>query len=290
MSSIESYFVPTSLEEAVTLLAGGDATLYAGGTDLIPQVRSGLRSLGPRLVNIRRIPELKGISCAFGEVRIGAMTTVAEILEDDYLGDLAPILRNTADCFAGGQVRNSATLGGNICNASPAGDMIIPLLLLDATVELASWSDHAPVLRALPIREFFMAPGRTRMEPGEILTSIVFEQPPDDFLAGFRKLGTRPAMDISVVSVGVAGRAAEGALVDVRIAFGAVAPVPMRASRAEAAVEGRALDEDAVAGALQMVEAEISPISDVRASAWYRTEMAKVFTRRLLQDVHSQGN
>ena len=290
MSATETYFAPTSLDEAVALLAGGDAVLYAGGTDLVPQIRSGVRSLGPRLVNIRRIPELKGISVADGEVRIGAMTTVTEILEDDDLRALAPVLRDTADCFACGQVRNSATLGGNICNASPAGDLIIPLLLLDAKAELVSWSDGARMLRVVPIQELFTGPGGTRMRADEILTSVVFAEPPGDFVAGFSKLGTRPAMDISVVSVGVAGRTINGALTDVRIAYGAVAPIPMRALRAEAALEGRALDEAAVADALLLIESEISPISDVRASAWYRTEVAKVLTRRLLRDVLSQGN
>lgn len=290
MSATETYFAPTSLDEAVTLLAGGDAVLYAGGTDLVPQVRSGVKSLGPRLVNIRRIPELKGVSVAGGQVRIGAMTTVTEILEDDDLRALAPVLWDTADCFACGQVRNSATLGGNICNASPAGDMIIPLLLLDASVELVSWSDDARMLRVVPIKEFFTGPGGTRMRSDEILASVVFKEPPSDFVAGFSKLGTRPAMDISVVSVGVAGRTTGGSLSDVRVALGAVAPIPLRVGRIEAALEGSPLDDDTIAGVVELIDSEISPISDVRASAWYRTETAKVLTRRLLQDVLSQGN
>ena len=126
MSAIENYAAPHSLEDAARLLTGGGASLLAGGTDLMPQTRTGTREFRSLLLNLRRIPELKGIALEGGEIRIGAACTVAEILEDPLLRERASILPAAADCFASGQLRNSATIGGNICNASPAGDMIAP--------------------------------------------------------------------------------------------------------------------------------------------------------------------
>lgn len=285
MSEIKEYAAPTSLAESVRLLADGVATLFAGGTDLMPQTRSGAKELTSRLVNLRRIPDLHGITQTNGSVRLGALATVTEILESDLLREAARILPETADCFACGQVRNSATIGGNICNASPAGDMIIPLLLLDAEVELASWSKGKVESRRMPLYEFFAGPGQTRILPTEILTSVHFPLPGRDFIAAFRKFGARPALDISVVSVGIAGEKRSGALENARVAFGAVAPTPLRGRMTESVIAGRPLDEAAIGTAAQRAAEEISPISDVRASAWYRRELIRTLTGRLLRYV-----
>lgn len=285
MAEIKEYAAPTSLAESVRLLADGGATLLAGGTDLMPQTRSGAREFASRLVNLKRIPDLQGIVRTNGSVRVGALTTVTEVLESDLLRESAPILRETADCFACGQVRNSATIGGNICNASPAGDMIIPLLLLDAEVELARWSKGGVERRRTPLSKFFTGPGQTRILPTEILTSIHFAVPDTDFIAAFRKFGVRPALDISLVSVGVAGRRDSAVLREARVAFGAVAPVPLRGRMTESVIEGRSLDEATVESAVLRAAEEISPISDVRASAWYRRELIRTLTGRLLRYV-----
>ncbi len=285
MTAIQNYAAPTSLEEAVQTVAGGGTTLFAGGTDLMPQARSGARTFNPLLVNLRRIPELRGIARTGEEIRVGALTTVSEILGHGLIRERAGILADTADCFASGQVRNSATLGGNICNASPAGDMIIPLILLDAGADLASWSEGRVTGRTVPVADFFTGPGRTRMEDGEILTGVRFPVPREGFTARFKKFGTRPALDISVVSVGIAGVKEDGALRDVRVAFGAVAPVPLRGRGTEAVLEGQVLNEAKIAEAVEAAEREVSPISDVRASAWYRNELVRTLTGRLLRDV-----
>lgn len=285
MNFIQDYMAPTSLDEAARLLASGDATVLAGGTDLMPQTRSGARQFKRALLNISRLEELHGIGRADGKLRIAALTTVTEVLQSDLLQSRAPILVQAADRFAAGQVRNSATIGGNICNASPAGDMIIPLLLLDAVVDLASWSADGLTLRTVPLRDFFVGPGNTVMAGNEIFTGVRFNAPGAGFVARFEKAGARPALDISVVSVGVAGRLENRALVDARVAFGAVAPVPRRGPRTEAFIEGRVLDEQAIAEAAETARGEVSPITDVRASAWYRKELVAVFTRRLLSDV-----
>jgi len=288
--SIERYSAPTRLEDAVRLVADGEATLLAGGTDLMPQTRSGVREFKAHLVNIARVSALRGIGLEGSTIRVGALTTVTEILEAPVLREKAPVLVQTADRFASGQLRNTATLGGNICNASPAGDLIIPLLLLDAWVDLSSWTGGSLTERTLRLDEFFIGPGKTRLAPNEILTAFRFAVPPDDFVAVFEKFGTRPALDISVVSIGIAGRRADGVLRNVRVAFGAVAPVPLRGLETEAVIEGQPLDDALLAEAARAAVEEIAPISDVRASAWYRTELIRTLMQRLLRDVHQAGD
>ena len=285
MNSIRHYASPTSLEDAVCILAEGETTRLAGGTDLMPQTRSGAVAFAPLLMSLRRIPDLAGISRQEGRIRLGALTTVTTILGSELLRDAAPVLPTAADRFAAGQIRNSATVGGNLCNASPAGDLAIPLLLLDAQVHLASWQDKAMVVRIIPLAEFFVGPGRTVARPEELLTSICFPRPGKGFAVRFEKFGTRPALDISVVSVGVAGRLEGGALKDVRIALGAVAPTPLRGRQTEQLLEGRILTDEMIAQAVSTAREEIAPISDVRASAWYRKELVGVYVRRLLTDV-----
>ncbi|MFC1572033.1 FAD binding domain-containing protein [Candidatus Eisenbacteria bacterium] len=290
MPGVEFYAAPTSLEEAVQRLAEGNGSLYAGGTDLLPQIRSGAKVFERLLLNIRRVPELTGVLRTNGTIRIGALSTVTDILKDSLLQESATILPEVADCFACGQVRNSATIGGNICNASPAGDMIIPLLLLDAEVELASWTDGALTKRCMPLSDFFVGPGKTRILPTEILTAVKFAAPAAGFVAGFRKFGARPAMDISVVSVGVSATLAENTLRNTRVAFGAVAPVPLRGRETEAALEGKSLQKTVVTEATHTAREEVSPISDVRASAWYRKELVGVLTERLLTHVNQSAD
>ena len=284
-AQIEAYAAPDSLAEAARLAAGGAATVLAGGTDLMPQSQSGKLRLDGTLLNIRRIPELAGISRTGDTVRIGALTTVADILADPLVARHAPVLAETADCFASDQLRNMATVGGNICNASPAGDMIVPLLLLDAEIELASWSDGAVRSRTVALAAFFTGPGATVRRADEILTEMRFEVPGERFVAGFRKFGPRPALEVAMAAVGIAGnRSDDGALTGVRVAFGAVAPTPIRGRRTEEMLEGRVLDSDTIAAAARTAADEVAPISDVRASAWYRRHLVHVMTEELLSD------
>jgi len=285
MNTLDSYCIPTELAEAVRLLAENDVTLLAGGTDLMPRIRAGQHSPAPLLVNLRRIPELHGITAGEDRIRIGALTTVTEILRDPTLQKAAAILPETANCFASDQVRNSATIGGNICNASPAGDLIIPLLLLDAELELASWVDGAVASRSLPVCDFFMGPSLTRLARTEILLATTFVVPPPNRVAGFEKFGGRPALDISVVSVGIAGNRQNGRLRQARVAFGAVAPTPLRGHRTEAFIEDQDYSEQLIGQASRLAAAEVSPIGDVRATAWYRREMIRILTGRVLRHV-----
>lgn len=285
---IEEYVDAVSLEKAVRALADGDGTPVAGGTDLWIQKDVGKRAFGPRLVNIRRVAGLGGIAESGGRIRIGALATMTEILESPLLGRVAPVLPATADRFASVQIRNAATVGGNVANASPAADMVLPLLCLDAEVELASWQGERVVTRRLPLAAFFVAPRRTRAAPGEIITAVYFDRPAAGFHAAFQKSGPRPALEIARVALCIAGRREGRRLSAVRLAVGAVAPTPMRCPRTEAAIEGAALDSVAIARALESLGHEIAPIDDVRGSAWYRRHLAATFLEEELGRV-AQG-
>jgi CO/xanthine dehydrogenase FAD-binding subunit len=284
-ATIERYFAPASLDEAAVMMAAGDATVLAGGTDLMPQTNAGRMRFGRTLVNIRRVPELGGIAVDGDAIRLGALTTVTELMASDVIRSRVPILVDAGDHFASAQLRNAATVGGNVCNASPAGDLIVPLMVLDAVVELVSHADGARVARSVPLASFFTGPGKTVRTPVELVVGVRIPLPPAGHVARFCKFGTRPALDISAVSIGIAGVRDGNRLSRVRVAFGAVAPTPMRAPRTEAALEGRALDAATIAAAAAVARDEVRPISDVRASDWYRRELIHNLTRRVLDDV-----
>jgi CO/xanthine dehydrogenase FAD-binding subunit len=280
---IEHYAAPVALAEALEVLAGG-ATVVAGGTDLMVQVEAGAISYRSTLLNIRRVAELGGIAEEGGRIRIGALATITEVLENALLAEHAPALVASADHFASDQIRNAATIGGNVCNASPAGDTIVPLLMLDAEVELACWQGSVS-LRSVALEDFFTGPGATVKAENELLTAISFAQPVAGSVARFTKSGPRPALEISTVSAGISGVWAGGALTGVRVALGAVAPTPVRARTTEAALEGKPLDDGVIAAAAEAALGDCSPIDDVRASAWYRNHLVQVYIERMLQDV-----
>jgi xanthine dehydrogenase FAD-binding subunit len=287
MNSIERYLAPTGLIQALAVLAGpGGTTVLAGGTDLMPQSNAGRLRPAATLLNIRRIEALDLIVVDGGTLVIGSLVTIARLQKDALVREHAPVLAQVAEQFASQQIRNSATLGGNICNASPAGDMLPALLALDAELELASLAKDGTVsTRRVPIDGFFTGPGRTKREAHELLTAVRVPQPAAGQLAKFYKAGTRPALDISTIAIAFAARRdSEGRLHGVRLAMGAVAPTPLRARRAEALLEGKLLDAALADAAAKAAAGEAQPIDDVRASAWYRKELLHNMTRRMLSD------
>jgi xanthine dehydrogenase FAD-binding subunit len=284
---IERYCAPKSLDEALEILRAGEVSPFAGGTDLMPQSQAGRVTLAPVLMNLRRIEGLGGIQETDGVVRIGTLTTMTELMDSALVRERVNILWQACDHFASDQLRNAGTLGGNVCNASPAGDTLVPLLVLDATVELAQKPNGKLETRKLPLAEFLVGPGRTARAPQELLTAIEFLLPPKGRYGAFYKLGTRPALDIAAISIGLGALREKNSLRSVRIAFGAVAPTPVRAARAEAALEGRVLDDKTIDAALKAADAEIHPISDVRATDWYRREMVRNMLRGMLEDARS---
>ncbi len=285
MSGIENYLAPRELPDAVKALASGGVTILAGGTDLTPQVDMGRRQYEKTLMNIRNISALSEISQSDGEIRIGSLVTVSNIKNNEILSKSAPILCEAADHFASEQIRNAATIGGNICNASPAGDMINPFLVLGAEVELASCKEGGLEVRREPLDRFFTGPGNTIMNENELLIALVFKIPSQNFVGQFRKSGPRPALEISMVTVGIGGDYKDGTFSNVRVAMGAVAPTPIRAKSVEAALEGKSLNIETIAAAVEAAQEDATPIDDIRASAWYRNHLVAVFTEELLSNV-----
>lgn len=275
---IDEYVAATSLDKALEAMADGQGSVLAGGTDLWAQKDTGNGRLGGRLVNISRVSELGGISEGGGKIRIGALTTISEILESTLLKKKAPVLPQTANQFASPQIRNAATIGGNIANASPAADGVLPLIGLTASVELRSQSGT----RSVPLSRFFKAPGKTELAADELIAAIDFDAPKANFHAVFCKSGPRPALEISMVAMCLTGQLEGGKLSDPRLVFGAVGPTPMRCEKTEALIDSKTLGDNLISQALDLMATEISPIDDFRASKWYRTQMARTFLEQEL--------
>jgi len=272
---------PRSLAEAVEMLAARPEALpLSGGTSLLVDCRGG-RVAPSCLLDLSRVEELRGIERSDDALTIGAATTIAEISSDPSIAEHAGILREAATAFANPLVRNRATIGGNLAYASPAADCAPPLLALGAEVELGS----ARETRAVPLHAFFLGVRSTVREPTELLTAIRVPLSPDGARAGYRKLGLRKADAISVVSAAVwakfTGRTCDAA----RIALGAVAPVPLRATSAEAALTDDEMTDEAIREAARLAAATVRPIDDVRASAAYRRRVVEVLVRRLLRSL-----
>lgn len=281
MSPITAFHAPSTLEEALGVLAekGASAWILAGGTDVMVRLRRGsMPASCTTLVSLHRLTALRGCRRDGEVLAIGAATTASDLTRDPTVAACAPILARVADRLASEQIRNVATIGGNVANASPAGDLINPLLLLDADAVLASSSGR----RAVALSEFFTGPGKTVMRPGELLIEVRVGVPPPDRVFRFEKAGTRPAMECSVVTVGLAFTPSNGHLENVRVAFGSSAPTPLRGRDTEAVLEGRRLTPELAERAARAAEGEVSPISDVRGSVRYRRALAGVFVRRLL--------
>jgi xanthine dehydrogenase FAD-binding subunit len=285
MDTIENYCAPRSLDQAAEILRAGNVTVLAGGTDVMPQTKAGRLRFQPVLMNVRRVPELRGIAAEAGVVRIGALVTITELLESALVRDRLNLLWQSCDHFASDQIRNAATIGGNVCNASPAGDTLVPLLALDARVVLASKPNGSLETRRVPLTEFFTGPGRTVRKPTELVAALEVPLPPKGFAGEFYKHGTRPGLDIAAIAIAAGACVQNNVFTKVRIAFGSVAPTPIRAPRTEAALEGRTPDAATLDAAAEAAIAEIHPISDVRASDWYRRELVRNMLKRVLSHV-----
>ena len=276
------YRRPSNLEECFEIL-GADpehALILAGGTDLIPAFRSGKLSLPQNsvLVDISKIREISYISEAEGVIRIGAGTKLSEIAGSEVIAKSLPVLAETVKQMGSLQIRNMATIGGNLCNASPAADSAIPLLISNATLKVGNGQSF----RSVDVSAFFTGPGQTVLQKGELLLEIKIQVPPKKSMCKFYKLGRRNAFTLSVVSVGVYMEKDGNAVKEARIAFGAVAPTPIRATEIEKYLVGKRLDSLTIEEAAGMVENIVRPITDVRASEWYRKEMARNLLKKIL--------
>jgi len=249
----------------------------------------------PTLISLRGIRELHGVRLAkapqgdstsheHSVTQIGALTTIAGILSHESLGQAYPVLRQAARPFASAQVRNLASLGGNLCNASPAADMAPALLALGARVVLVGESGE----REMSLRDFFVGPGKTRLEDHEILTAVHIDAPEAGECSAFLRKG-RVSMDLALVSIAVRVAMDHGLCQGVRIAAGAVAPTPIRLPAAEAVLDGHAPDVERITKARIAVEREVNPINDVRASADYRRRLTGVLFARAMATALEMG-
>jgi len=276
--------MPQTLPEALEMLAAHapDALPLAGGTNLIPDLRGGKRAPGV-LVNVAGLDGLQLVGRQDDYIVIGSGVTVAELLESELIAEHAPGLRDAAGVFANPLIRNRATVGGNLGNASPAADTAPPLLALDAEVRLTAAS--AEEARWVPLQDFFLGVCDTLCRPAELITAVRWPVPPPRTFSRFRKLSLRRATAVSVVSVAVQATFTDaGRCADVAIALGAVAPTPIRVPDAEEALRGEVLTPDVIQEATGFACTAASCIGDVRGSAAYRERVTDVLIRRLLAE------
>jgi len=282
------YHEPKTLSEAGRILSemGGDASILAGGTDLLVNMKRGKASPG-HVVSLSRIEELKKVGRDQGALTIGACLTVADLREVGHVGADFKGLYEAAGSLGSPLIRNLATVGGNIVTARPAADLPPPLIAYGATIQLVKEDGE----RTLPLEEFFKGPGQTIIEPGEILCSILLKEAPLYSGGGYEKLGMRKALEISVVNVAafLALDGPSGAIKEARVVLGAVAPTPMRSPSAESALIGREPDERLFQEAGEKAAGDARPIDDFRGSAEYRSEMVKVLTKKALGRAYEEA-
>jgi aerobic carbon-monoxide dehydrogenase medium subunit len=276
------YLEPKSVSEAGRMLAdhGPGARILAGGTDLIVQMETA-RLQPEAVVYVARIPELRQITWDAAQgLRIGATATLREVENHPIVVERYPALARGAKEVGSVQIRNLATLAGNLCNASPSADTSPALLAYDASVEILGSQGTS---RWISVADFWKGPGRTVLQAGEMVISIRLPVPPEGMRSFYYKLAVRKAMDLAMVGITATLVPQNGSARNVRIALGAVAPVCLRAADAEAAVErgGAAAIEEAAS----LAEAATSPIDDQRASSAYRREMVRVLTARALNQL-----
>lgn len=275
------YFEPKTLDEALSLLKkyGEQTKVIAGGTDVMVDIKFKEEPGG--LINIKKIPGLGGIQENGGSLRIGPLTTIREIETSALVRDKLPVLWDASHQFASLQIRNTATIGGNICRASPSGETLTPLLVLEAKAKLA-FSDGE---KSEPFTSFFQGPGKCSVGAKGLLTGIDVPYPAAGSRGVYLKHAVRGAMDIAMVGVAVliTPDAAKNNLHDVRIGLGAVAPTPVRAPKTEALLRGKPLTAALLKEAAAMAASESSPISDQRSSAEYRRWIVEALTRRGLE-------
>lgn len=282
---IEDYIRPDTLEEVLNLLRKnkGRARIIAGGTDLLLKQNNDATSK-LMLIDISEIPELVDISSTENGLRIGAACHFAEIAKSPLLTNTLKVLSMGSSAVGSPQIRNMATIGGNLCNAAPSADSAPPLLALDAQLEIASLNGR----RLEDLINFFTGPGETTLKTDELLTAVLISPQPPNAKSVYLRHSPRRALDLAIASVAVQLWNKDDRIQG-RIALGAVAPTPIRAVLAEEILTSNpSPDEDTFRTIAQCAAEEAEPINDVRASAAYRKEIIEVLTFRSLCQVSDQ--
>ncbi len=276
MSDIQ-YHAPKTIKEAVKLLAAskGKARILAGGTDLLVQMKSGAAAPGI-IIDVKKIPEMIGVSEKKGAFTIGAATPAAALGEHKKLRKAWPGVVEAVNLIGSTQVQGRASAGGNLCNASPAADSVPALVSAGCVVNIAGPKGK----RSVPVEKFNAGPGKTTLKPGEIVVSLSLPARPKKASDAYLRLIPRTEMDIAVVGMGVSLTMKGDTVADARVGLGAVAPTVLRVSKAEKALIGSKLDDKALDAAAAACSAACKPIDDKRGTIKYRTKIAGVLLKR----------
>ena len=269
-----------TLEEAwgAAVRYPGEARYLAGGTDLLVQLKKGtIRT--PLLISLKGVRHLNGVTLTGDSVHIGPLTAVGDLIRSEALKSKNPLLLLAAVQMGSRQIRNMATVGGNLCNASPAGDLSTALLCLDTEVKI----EGPGGARSEKLVDFFKGPGRTSLQPGEILTGILVPSSGKDWHWSYQKLGVRRAMEIGIVNVALGLNLEREMCREARIALGSVASTPIRCRKAEKRMEGKRFSPELIDEVAEVSAREADPIDDLRASGAYRREMVINLVRRGLR-------
>jgi len=281
------YVAPTTVEDAVgALTATADARVFAGATDLIPQIRSGRPEPG-LLVDLKRIDRLTALTESDGSWTIGAATPTSRLTEDPAFSGQFPGLSEAAGLIGSDQIQNRSSLGGNLCNASPAADSVPAMLVNDVRAVVAT----ADGTRTIPVDEVATGPGATSLETGEFIVEFEVDKPPAMTGDAYLRMIPRTEMDIAVVGAGARITLdADGNCADARIALGAVAPTARRVADAEAALAGQPINDDTLAAVAAAASAACDPIDDKRGTIAYRKQVAGVLAKRAVQLAADRAN
>jgi carbon-monoxide dehydrogenase medium subunit len=272
--------LPRTVDEALRVLGqrGPEAKLLAGGTDLLPQLKNGL--LKPAcVVDLSGVERIHALQADAAGLRVGAAVSARTLERDATTRTTYTSLAESGALVGSVQVRNLATLGGNLCNAAPSADMAPPLLALDAEAVIVGPAGE----RRVPFTDFFTGVRRTVLAPDEILVEIVVPSPGARSGGHYLRHTPRRELDIAVVGVASQLTLSDGVCAKARVALAAVAPVPLRARAAEQALEGQPVTPEAIERAAELAVGATKPISDQRGSADYRRHLVRVLTRRTLR-------
>ncbi len=276
------YAAPATLADATALLAksNGKARLLAGGTDIIVQLREGLRD-ADLVIDIKKIPELMELSYSQAKgLRLGASVPCYRIYDHAEISAAYPALADATRIVGGWQIQSRASVGGNLCNSSPAADTIPTLIALGATCHIAGPSGS----REIPAETFCTAPGRNILQPGELLIALTFPAPPAKSSSAYERFIPRNEMDIAVVGAASSVQLSSDGktIAAARIALAAVAPTPKFAAEASQWLAGKPATEDSFAQAGELAKKVATPITDMRGPAEYRTHLVGVLVKRTL--------
>lgn len=276
MSQFE-YISPKTKEEALKILnaEGVNACMVAGSTNVLPDIK--MKKLSPKiLIDLNAIEALRGIDKKKDKICIRPLTTISELTHSELISKESKVLIQAAEQFADPLVRNNATIGGNLVTASPAADMAVPLLSIEAMIKIESLRQK----REVKLKEFFLGPGKTVLENDEMIVGIEFEQSDVNKNGYFIKLGQRKAMAIAIASLALNLEIKQNKIIQIRMAMGSVAPKPIRLTGVEEFLKNKELNNKLLEEATNKVSEEVNPINDIRASGEYRRYISGILFKR----------